>query len=29
VMTLEVSVPVIKNFPVYELKAELKVSATF
>jgi hypothetical protein len=23
VMTLEVSVPVIKNFPVYELKAEL------
>jgi hypothetical protein len=29
VMTLEVSVPVVKDFPVYELKAELKVSAAF
>jgi hypothetical protein len=29
VMTLEVSAPVIKDFPVYELKAELKISATF
>ena len=29
VMTLEVSVPVIKDFPVYELKAELKIAATF
>jgi hypothetical protein len=29
VMTLEVSVPVIKDFPVYDLRAELKISATF
>jgi hypothetical protein len=29
VMTLEVGAPVIKDFPVYEFKAELKISATF
>ena len=29
VMMLEVSVPVIKDYPVYELKAELRISATF
>ena len=29
VMTLEVSVHVIKDFPVYDLRAELKISATF
>jgi hypothetical protein len=29
VMTMEVSAPVIKDFPIYELKAELKISATF
>jgi len=28
-MTLELSVPVIKDFPVYELKAELRIAATF
>jgi hypothetical protein len=29
VMMLEVSMPVIKDYPVYELKAELRISATF
>jgi len=29
VMTLEVAAPVIKDFPVYDFRAELKISATF